>query len=249
MDMKNLKTYRMFESVTELTKDQVRWLDECTKETWTLNPQTGLIDVEGDFRCHNQGLKDFKGVKFGVVTGDFRCHFNQLTSLVGAPQWVGVTFACSHNSLTSLEGAPQVVGEDFVCDNNQLTTLVGAPTSDIGYFNCEDNALTSLEGAPQRIKYGFYCSYNALTSLVGAPQRTKCGLSCENNPVSEKTLKAIFAKMKKGTSYLAAVESIWSEIPPDDRALLYADDFKWVTPEQSRGLVALKAYQGLRGML
>jgi hypothetical protein len=55
--------------------------------------------------------------------------------------------------------------------------------------------------------------------------------------------------MQKGTSYLAAVESLWSKIPPDDQALLYADDFKWVTPEQGRGLVALRAYQGLRGML
>jgi hypothetical protein len=55
--------------------------------------------------------------------------------------------------------------------------------------------------------------------------------------------------MKQGTSYLAAVESLWSEIPQDDQVLLYADDFKWVTPEQGRGLVALRAYQGLRGML
>jgi hypothetical protein len=55
--------------------------------------------------------------------------------------------------------------------------------------------------------------------------------------------------MKKDTSYLAAVESIWSEIPQDDQLLLYADDFEWVSLEQSRGIVALRAYQALRGML
>jgi len=73
--------------------------------------------------------------------------------------------------------------------------------------------------------------------------------NCDYNPVSRDTLKTIFAKMQKGTSYLAAVESLWSEIPQEDQVLLYADDFKWVTPEQGRGLVALRAYQALRGML
>jgi hypothetical protein len=55
--------------------------------------------------------------------------------------------------------------------------------------------------------------------------------------------------MQKGTSYLAAVESLWSEITQNDQVLLYGDDFKWVSPEQGRGLVALKAYQALRGMI
>jgi len=184
--MKNLKTYSMFESVTELTQEQVEWLDKCTKGTWTLNPQTGLVDVDLDFSCTGQDLTDFKGVKFGVVGGHFSCYRNLLTSLVGAPQSVGGGFRCNNNRLTSLEGAPLKVGWD---------------------------------------------------------------LSCENNPVSRDTLKKIFAKMQKGTSYLAAVESLWSKIPQDDQVLLYADDFKWVTPEQSRGLVALRAYQELRGML
>ena len=155
----------MFESVMELTQEQVQWLNKCTKGTWALNPQTGLIDVKGGFNCSQQSLTDFKGVRFGVVDG---------------------------------------------------------------YFNCTYNVLTSLEGAPQEVGGRFYC---------------------HDNPVSRDTLKKIFAKMQKNTSYLAAVESLWSKIPQDDQVLLYGDDFKWVTPEQSRGLVALRAYQGLRGML
>ena len=105
-------------------------------------------------------------------------------------------------------------------------------------------------GAPREVGGDFYCRNNHLTSLEGAP--LKVGVSffyCENNPVSEETLDAIYDKMNKKTSYLAAVESLWSKIPQDDQVLLYADDFKWVTPEQGRGLVALRAYQGLRGML
>ena len=111
--MKNLKTYRMFESVMELTQEQVQWLDECTNGTWALNTQTGLVDVDLDFNCTGQDLTDFKGVKFGVVGGGFYCRYNSLTSLEGAPQRVGGDFTCDTNLLTSLEGAPQKVGGGF----------------------------------------------------------------------------------------------------------------------------------------
>ena len=268
--MKNLKTYRMFESVIELTPEQVQWLDKCASEVWELNPQTGLVDVKGRFSCSGQGLSDFKGVKFGVVWRNFNCSENRLTSLDGAPQSVDVDFHCDNNLLTSLEGAPQKVGGDFYCNINRLTSLVGAPQEVNGYFFCSDNALTSLVGAPQDVDGGFYCHNNSLTSLIGAPKRIGgtfvCEVnsltslegaprvvngyfSCEDNPVSRDTLKKIFAKMQQDTSYLAAVESLWSKIPQDDQVLLYADDFKWVTPEQSKGLLALRAYHDLRGML
>ena len=228
MDMKNLKTYRMFESVIELTPEQVQWLDKCASEVWELNPQTGLVDVKGRFSCSGQGLSDFKGVKFGVVWRNFNCSENRLTSLDGAPQSVDVDFHCDHNLLTSLVGAPQDVDGGFYCHNNSLTSLIGAPKRVGGTFVCEVNSLTSLEGAP-RVVNGYF--------------------SCEDNPVSRDTLKKIFAKMQQDTSYLAAVESLWSKIPQDDQVLLYADDFKWVPPEQSKGLVALRAYHDLRGML
>ena len=226
--MINLKTYRMFESVIELTPEQVQWLDKCASEVWELNPQTGLVDVKGRFSCSGQGLSDFKGVKFGVVWRNFNCSENRLTSLDGAPQSVDVDFHCDHNLLTSLVGAPQDVDGGFYCHNNSLTSLIGAPKRVGGTFVCEVNSLTSLEGAP-RVVNGYF--------------------SCEDNPVSRDTLKKIFAKMQQDTSYLAAVESLWSKIPQDDQVLLYADDFKWVTPEQRRGIVALRSYQDLRGML
>ena len=168
--MRHIKPYQIFEasaSAPALTAVQIDWLDKCVDGSWKLNPQTGLVDVDGNFNCSGQGLTDFKGVKFGVVDG---------------------------------------------------------------YFGCHNNALISLEGAPQTIRGGNY-------------------FVCHGNPVSGKTLKKIYDKMKEGTSYLAAVESLWSKIPQDDQVLLYADDFKWVTPEQGRGLVALRAYQAVRGML
>jgi hypothetical protein len=126
---------------------------------------------------------------------------------------------------------------------------MGAPREVGGSFYCHTNLLTSLEGAPQRVGGDFTCTNNLLTSLEGAPQSVFRDFCCHGNPVSGRTLKKIYDKMQKGTSYLAAVESLWSEIPQDDQVLLYADDFKWISPEQGRGLVALRAYQALRGML
>ncbi len=125
----------------KLTQKQIKWLDKCTswEGKWTLNPQTGLVDVKGDFNCSEQRLTSLQGVRFGVVTGIFYCCDNSLTSLEGAPQRVGEGFYCYNNSLTSLEGAPQRVGKDFYCHNNSLTSLEGAPQRVGGDFYCWDN--------------------------------------------------------------------------------------------------------------
>jgi hypothetical protein len=206
--VKNLKTYsQLFENVGELTPEQVKWLNKCTEGTWKINPQTGLVDVNGIFDCSEQDLTDFKGVRFGVV---------------------GWRFLCTNNQLTSLEGAPQEVG---------------------GWFNCADNQLTSLEGAPQRVGGGFNCADNQLTTLEGAPQEVGGLFSCADNPVSKETLGSIFSLMKKGESYLQAVESLWSDIPLEDRVLLYRPEFEWVSPEERRKLEAMRAYYGIKGMI
>ena len=111
----------------KLNEEQIEWLNKCTKGTWSLNSETGLVDVNGEFNCREQKLKDFKGVRFGVITEGFNCYNNSLTTLEGAPQEVGGNFFCNRNSLTTLEGAPQKVGGHFACDNNSLTKLEGAP--------------------------------------------------------------------------------------------------------------------------
>ena len=157
--LKHIKPYQLFESEpirTVFTKEQLNWLDECAAGRWKLNPQTGFVDVNGDFDCNKQGLTDLKGVKFGDVIGYFWCHNNQLTSLEGAPQTVGRGFWCHINQLTSLEGAPQSVKGDFRCYDNQLTTLEGAPKSVGGSFWCEDNpvSITTLASIFALMKKG-----------------------------------------------------------------------------------------------
>ena len=139
--MKHIKLFEAF-STTSLTEDQKIWLDKCAKGGWSLNPLTGLVDVDGNFDCSSQGLKDFKGVAFGHVKGYFNCANNQLTSLDGAPKTVNGDFYCYLNQLTSLKGAPKTVGWSFYCDSNQLT---------------------SLEGAPQTVDRGFFCGRNPVS--------------------------------------------------------------------------------------
>jgi len=122
-----------------------------------------LIDVGGDFICHNNQLTSLVGSPKSV-DGSFWCGVNQLRSLKGAPTSVGGIFWCTFNQLTSLEGAPKSIGEngDFVCYDNQLTSLVGAPKSVGGDFRCDNNQLTSLKGAPKNIGGDFYCGNNAV---------------------------------------------------------------------------------------
>ena len=239
----------MFESSVELTPEQVEWLDECTEGTWKLNPQTGLVDVDGDFHCGKQGLSDFKEVRFGKVGGDFSCRNNQLTTLEGAPQEVGEDFICDNNGLTTLEGAPQKVRGSFWCSDNQLSSLNGAPREVGRGFYCDDNQLTSLEGAPLKVGGSFSCANNQLTSLEGAPQKVGGDFRCDNNPVSEKTLKSIFVIMETGKGYLESAEYLWPEIPVEDQALLYRPEFNWVGADERRKLDALRAYQGFKSMI
>ena len=151
--MRHVKLFEAFSTPKPLTEDQKIWLDKCARRSWSLNPSTGLIDVDGDFNCVGQGLKDFKGVAFGHVGRHFNCGSNQLTSLIGAPQTVDGSFICSSNQLTSLEGAPQTVNVDFACSDNQpfLTSLIGAPQTVGGNFRCNENQLTSLDGAPESV--------------------------------------------------------------------------------------------------
>jgi hypothetical protein len=140
--MRHVRSYKeLFENQTELSQEQIDWLDEFVIGKWTLNPQTGLVDVKGGFNCYDQGLTDFKGVRFGVA-GHFYCSYNKLTSLEGAPREVGGVFNCSDNLLTSLKGAPRKVGVSFDCSDNQLTSLEGAPQEVVANFFCFDNPVT-----------------------------------------------------------------------------------------------------------
>ena len=154
--MRHIKTFSLFESVQILTQEQKNFLDKYTKGgSWSLNPSTGLVDLQGNFDCAREGLNDLLGIRFGRAFWNFYCNGNNLTSLEGAPQIVNGAFYCSGNMLTSLTGAPQTVGGEFGCTDNKLTSLEGAPETVGGEFSCYNNRLTSLAGAPKTIRGEF----------------------------------------------------------------------------------------------
>jgi len=184
--MKYLQTFSLFESRTPgtLTKKQEAFLNQYTQGTWSVNPSTGLVDVQGLFHCSGYGLKSLGGIRFGTVTGGFYFSGNPLTTLEGAPQTVEGDFWCDKNQLTSLEGAPQTVEGNFNCRTNQLTSLAGAPQTVEGGFNCSQNQLTSLVGAPQTVGGSFKCFNNQLTTLEGAPQTVEGSFYCHSNKLT-----------------------------------------------------------------
>ena len=238
--MRHLKRYgQLFESTQELTQEQKDWLDKCAKRTWSVNPKTGLVDVDGTFNCSNQGLTDFKGVRFGKVSGNFNCFENKLTSLDGAPQMVGRSFSCYTNDLASLEGLPEgfSVGGNFNCFRNNLTSLKGLPKGfSVGYFRCSNNDLTSLKGLPEGFSFDrdFDCSDNNLTSLEGALQSIGGNIVCSGNPISEGSIGRILRRMSdKKISLEQAVLDLWEEMPEEDQIYL-AKHNPDITPEEKR---------------
>ena len=92
-----------------------------------VDPQTGVVDVQGSVTLNPKKIVSQLPVQFGRVSGHFHCHKNQLITLHGAPSHVTYNFSCAVNKLQSLDGAPIYVGGDFTCIMNPLKSLNRAP--------------------------------------------------------------------------------------------------------------------------
>ena len=103
-------------------------------------------------------------------------------------------------------------------------------------------------GAPQSVGGDFWCYNNLLTTLVGAPQSVGRGFYCYRNPVSESTLKAIFALMKNGKPYQQALEERWPKMGDGDRVLMYKE-MPNLSPEDARKYKALATYKNKKDYL
>ena len=97
--------------------------------------------------CFNETLISLEGLE-EVDYYSIDCSSCGLTSLKGSPKLMKGYFKCSYNKLTTLEGAPAYIGKDFDCSsNNNLISLKGAPTVVRGDFdNMDCRKLKSLEG-------------------------------------------------------------------------------------------------------
>jgi hypothetical protein len=142
----------------------------------------GALHVYGDVILRGMGLEKLPDLSMVTVIGTFDCRDNKLTTLKGAPAWVGNELNCSGNRLTSLEGATREV-RNFCCDDNLLTSLEHAPAATHNFY-CSNNRLTSLEGAPASLTGDFYCDHNNLTSLKGGPRQCGGSYGCYDNQLS-----------------------------------------------------------------
>lgn len=137
-----------------------------------LNPDTGLIDVDGDVDLYNKDLKTVP-FNFGVVQGEFNIGCNQLTSLKGSPTHVGDTFKCSNNELTSLEYSPKPVNQKiklFDASFNKITSLKGVP-QDVVNLHMAQNKLKNLDYVPKILGI-LSCSFNPEFELREADELT-----------------------------------------------------------------------------
>ena len=82
--MKHLKAYKIFEnsSSSGLNPEQISFLDGIT-DKWTYDESTGLVDVDGDFKCYYMSLEDFMGINFGTIRGDFVLDSYQMSDTDG----------------------------------------------------------------------------------------------------------------------------------------------------------------------
>jgi len=136
-----------------------RWLDEMGVGGWSLDADLRII-VDGDVNLSSMGLKLFPSfIQFKKVEGSFYLSDNGLTSLRGAPSYVGGDFTCSYNKLKTLIWAPSIVDGSFYCNYNNLTDLKGSPSIVKGRFSCGSNKLVSLEGITPEIG-GFFVFVN-----------------------------------------------------------------------------------------
>ena len=84
----------------------------------------GTIDVDGNVVIFKHECTQLP-VQFGKVSKGFDCSGSGLTTLKGAPRFVGEDFRCSNLPITSFEGAPLVVNGDFTCSEVNVSSLTG----------------------------------------------------------------------------------------------------------------------------
>ena len=136
--------------------------DLCRKysiKNYTIN-NDGSIDVKGNVKFKYGDLNELKRLplRFNKVTGLFSCNYNGLTTLEGAPSYVGKSFTCYDNEITNLKGGPKYVGGRFDCAANPLTTLAYFPEVIKGWAVCFNTSTSKPNMFPKvynKLRIGF----------------------------------------------------------------------------------------------
>jgi hypothetical protein len=239
--MNRIRKYKDFivesESQYSLTKEQEEFLDSgCGGRYWTLNQETGMVEIKVHFYASNKGITDLLGIKFQNTYKDFLIANNSLKTLKGCPKYVGGRFVCSDNELESLEGGPIRVEGSYYCSRNRLKTLNGCAEKIGGEFHCDSNQLENLIGGPNLVSGEYNCSNNLIVSLEGLGTVGSPYFKCSGNPVPEEILKRISSYMQyyHTKSYKTSVKNIWHNLSMEEKAMVYLPEFDWI-PEKEKG--------------
>ena len=101
------------------------WLDSMEITNYTIN-SSGVVDVNNDVIISFKKLTHIP-IQFGKVNGDFNCNNNELSSLKGAPQYIGGNFWFYKNQIKILSTETKImyVGKEVDFEINPLTSLSG----------------------------------------------------------------------------------------------------------------------------
>ena len=170
----------------KLTPRQIEALDQGCKSqytysgtkdaTWSINPETGLVDIVGSFYAARSSYiantKSLMGIKFGKIEGDFSANSIGLETLEGCPIEVTGIFQASGNKFVNLKGCPIKIGKTlYLSNNSELKSLEGSPDEVGGDFNIDAcRSLISLEGSPKKVGGSMNCSNTNIKNLKGAPK-------------------------------------------------------------------------------
>ncbi len=170
----------------KLTPRQIELLDQGCKNpfysrnpedsSWSINPETGLIDILGNFYGKNSSLiknsKNLMGIKFGRIEGDFILSGCSLTSMEGFPVEITGSLKAENNNFEDLKGCTKKIGKSLILDHNRLLkSLEGSPEEiieDFKIYSC--SSLTSLEGSPKKVGGSMDCSNTYIKDLKGSPK-------------------------------------------------------------------------------
>ena len=100
-----------------------QWLESVGIEKYRIGAD-GKVNVNGNVILTRKKMPGGRfPVKFGKVTGTFNCEYTGLTTLEGAPEFVGKSFFCTFNNIKTIEFLPRHIGETCGCSENQITSL------------------------------------------------------------------------------------------------------------------------------
>lgn len=141
-----LKTYRMFESMQDgVTPEQRALLNASCKyyqknnkgvqpeDAWWVDPETGLVNVGGNFILKDGWKEGLLGIKFGKIGGYFNVVGAGLEDASELPREIGTHLNAGGNKFRTMEGIG-LVKKTISVENNLLVSLEGLTKDLLGSF-------------------------------------------------------------------------------------------------------------------